>query len=68
VSIDLYGNGHSVTTNQQGVGTHTSAIDLTNGGGAYTMSVTQNSTTAQSYTLQGTCYIAQGCGVSVTQN
>ena len=68
VSIDLYGNGHSVTTNQQGVGTHTSAIDLTNGGGAYTMSVTQNSTTAQSYTLQGTCYVAQGCGVSVTQN
>jgi len=67
LSIDLYGNGHSVSTTQQGVGTHTSAIDLTNGGGAYTMSVTQNSTTAQSYTLQGTCYIAQGCAVSVTQ-
>jgi hypothetical protein len=68
LSIDLYGNGHSVSTTQQSTGAHTSAIDLTNGGGAYTMSVTQNSNIAQSYTLTGTCYVAGGCAVSVTQN
>lgn len=67
LSIDLYGNGHSVSTTQQSTGAHTSAIDLTNGGGAYTMSVTQNSNIAQSYTLTGTCYTASGCAVSVTQ-
>ena len=68
VDIDLSGNGHSVFSRQMNEGAHTSTIDLTNGGGAYTMSVTQNSNTAQSYTLQGTCYVAQGCAVSVTQN
>ena len=68
VDIDLSGNGHSVFSRQMNDGAHTSTIDLTNGGGAYTMSVTQNSNTAQSYTLQGTCYVAQGCAVSVTQN
>ena len=68
VDIDLSGNGHSVFSRQMSEGAHTSTIDLTNGGGAYTMSVTQNSNTAQSYTLQGTCYVAQGCAVSVTQN
>jgi hypothetical protein len=68
VDIDLSGNGHSVISRQMSEGAHTSTIDLTNGGGAYTMSVTQNSNTAQSYTLQGTCYVAQGCAVSVTQN
>ena len=68
VDIDLTGNGHSVFSRQMSEGAHTSTIDLTNGGGAYTMSVTQNSNTAQSYTLQGTCYVAQGCAVSVTQN
>ena len=68
VDIDLSGTGHSVFSRQMSEGAHTSTIDLTNGGGAYTMSVTQNSNTAQSYTLQGTCYVAQGCAVSVTQN
>ena len=68
VDIDLSGNGHSVISRQISEGAHTSTINLSNGGGAYTMSVTQNSNTAQSYTLQGTCYVAQGCAVSVTQN
>ena len=68
VDIDLSGNGHSVFSRQMNDGAHTSTIDLTNGGGAYSASVTQNSTTAKSYTLQGTCYVAQGCAVSVTQN
>ena len=68
VDIDLSGNGHSVFSRQMNNGAHTSTIDLSNGGGAYSLSVTQNSTTAKSYTLQGTCYVAQGCAVSVTQN
>ena len=68
IDIDLSGNGHSVYSRQMNDGAHTSTIDLNNGGGAYSLSVTQNSTTAQSYTLQGTCYTANGCAVSVTQN
>lgn len=68
IDIDLSGNGHSVLSRQMNDGAHTSTIDLSNGGGAYSLSVTQNSTTAQSYTLQGTCYTANGCAVSVTQN
>ena len=68
VDIDLSGNGHSVHSRQMNDGAHTSTIDLSNGGGAYSLSVTQNSLTAQTYSLTGTCYVAGGCAVSVTQN
>jgi len=68
VDIDLSGNGHSVISRQMNDGSHTSTIDLSNGGGAYSLNVTQNSTTAQTYSLTGTCYTANGCAVSVTQN
>ena len=68
VDIDLSGNGHSVISRQMNGGAHTSTIDLSNGGGAYSLNVTQNSQTAQTYSLTGTCYVAGGCAVSVTQN
>ena len=67
VDIDLSGNGHSVISRQMNDGLHTSTIDLSNGGGAYSLSVTQNSRTAQTYSLTGTCYTANGCAVTVTQ-
>jgi len=68
VDIDLSGNGHSVISRQISEGAHTSTINLSNGGGAYSLNVTQNSLTAQTYSLTGTCYVAGGCAVSVTQN
>jgi len=68
VDIDLSGNGHSVISRQMNEGAHTSTINLSNGGGAYSLNVTQNSLTAQTYSLTGTCAIASGCAVSVTQN
>jgi hypothetical protein len=68
VDIDLSGNGHSVISRQISEGAHTSTINLSNGGGAYSLNVTQNSQTAQTYSLTGTCYVAGGCAVSVTQN
>jgi hypothetical protein len=68
VDIDLSGNGHSVYSRQMSEGAHTSTINLSNGGGAYSLNVTQNSLTAQTYSLTGTCYVAGGCAVSVTQN
>jgi len=68
VDIDLSGNGHSVYSRQMNEGAHTSTINLSNGGGAYSLNVIQNSLTAQTYSLTGTCYVAGGCAVSVTQN
>ena len=47
---------------------HTSNIDLTNGGGAYTLDVSQMATTAQSYNLTGTCTNANGCPITINQN
>jgi len=67
LSIELTGNGHNVITDQRHTGAHTSTIDLTNGGGAYSLSVMQNSSSPRSYTLTGTCYIANGCSTTVTQ-
>jgi hypothetical protein len=67
VDIDLAGNGHSVISRQMNSGAHTSTINLSNGGGAYSLNVTQNSLTAQTYSLTGTCYVAGGCAVTVNQ-
>ena len=42
--------------------------NLTNGSNPYSLSLSQNSTTAQNYSMTGTCYTSGGCSVSVTQN
>ena len=66
--ITLTGDDHTVTSVQRGnAGSHNLELDLTNGGGEYTIDTTQNSTTAQTYTLTGTCVTSGGCGVSLTQ-
>lgn len=66
--IDLTGDGHTVTHTQQGGGGATGTINLTNSGGSYTVDVTQNSSSWQSYSLTGSCADTNGCSVSVTQN
>tara|TARA_B110000902_G_scaffold52157_1_gene60204 strand:+ start:3759 stop:4499 length:741 start_codon:yes stop_codon:yes gene_type:complete len=64
----LTGNDHDVTSSQEGTGTHSMTLDLTNGGGAYTVNTIQDSTTNQSYSLTGICTNTIGCAISVTQN
>ena len=60
-------DGHTVDIAQRHAN-HTSNVDLTNGGGAYTLNVSQMATTAQSYNLTGTCTNANGCALTINQN
>ena len=60
-------DGHTVDVAQRHAN-HTSNIDLTNGGGAYTLNVSQMATTAQSYNLTGTCTNGTGCALTINQN
>lgn len=64
--IKLRGNGHNVSLHQTGQANHKATIDLTNSGASATVSVTQQGTTAQSYSLQQTC-VALPCGATITQ-
>ena len=67
--IVLTGDDHTVTGTQWGQGgAHNFTVDLTNSGGAYSMSTTQSSNTAQTYSLTGSCTTVGGCAVTVTQN
>lgn len=67
--IVLTGDGHAVDINQRGSNSASAAIDLTNSGGAYDFTLTQNVTTsADSYSITGYCYTANGCTVNVNRN
>ena len=65
----LTGDDHTVTSVQRGgmSGGHSLELDLTNAGGEYTVTTTQNSSTAQTYSLTGMCTATGGCGITVNQ-
>jgi hypothetical protein len=67
--IVLTGNDHTVYGEQRGgmYGSHNITMDLTNNGGGYNISTTQNSANAQTYSLTGSCVTLGGCAVTVTQ-
>jgi hypothetical protein len=69
--IVLTGDGHSVDASQRGTMAHSFDVDLTNGGGAYSITSTQttnNTETSKTYSLTGTCTNTTGCSVTITQN
>ena len=69
--IVLTGDDHTVDANQRGTMAHSFEVDLTNGGGAYSVTSTQttnNSTTSKTYSLTGICTNSAGCSISVSQN
>jgi hypothetical protein len=67
--VVLTGDGHSVDVMQRGTEYASAAIDLTNGGGSYDLTLTQNvSTTSGAYSVTGTCYTLGGCSVTVNRN
>ena len=67
--VVLTGDGHSVDVMQRGTEYASAAIDLTNGGGSYDLTLTQNvSTTSGAYSVTGTCYTTTGCAVTVNGN
>ena len=69
--IVLDGDYHSVDATQRGTMAHSFEVDLTNSGGAYSVTSTQttnNTTTSKTYSLTGICTNTAGCSVSVSQN
>jgi hypothetical protein len=69
--ILLTGDGHTIDADQRGTMSHTFAVDLTNGGGAYTITShqnTNNTVTSKSYSLTGTCTNPSGCVLTISQN
>jgi hypothetical protein len=67
LDLKLNGNGHTVNAIQQGPGNHAATIDLTNNGGASTLNMTQQGSTAQTYSIQQSCAAAQGCSATIVQ-
>tara|TARA_R110001632_G_scaffold2853_1_gene12452 strand:+ start:28317 stop:29153 length:837 start_codon:yes stop_codon:yes gene_type:complete len=67
--IVLTGDDHTVYAEQRGgmYGAHSITMDLTNAGGAYNVSVVQNSANPKTYGITGSCASNGGCGVTVTQ-
>jgi len=67
--IVLTGDGHTVDVDQRGSNSASAAIDLTNSGGAYNFTLTQNVTTsADSYSITGTCATFGGCNLTINRN
>lgn len=67
LDLKLMGNGHNVNALQQGAGNHAATIDLTNSGGASTLNMTQQGSTAQIYSIQQSCATAGGCSTTIVQ-
>lgn len=64
--VELSGDDHSVSVNQRGSHYASSDISLTNNGGAYDLTVTQNVTSStHTYSITGTCATIGGCTVTV---
>jgi hypothetical protein len=67
--VVLTGDGHAVDINQRGSNSANASVDLTNSGGAYDFTLTQNVTTsADTYSITGYCYNSAGCAVTVNRN
>ena len=67
--VVLTGDGHDVDINQRGSNYASATVDLTNSGGAYDFTLSQNVTTSSdTYSITGYCYNSAGCAVSVNRN
>ena len=62
----VYADDSNVSVLQHGSGAHTAYIDVSGSYGS-NISLEQNSSTAQSYSLTQGCFTVGGCNVSVTQ-
>ena len=67
LDFDLTGNGHTLDVDQLGTGAHNAEITLINGSAASSVTLTQQGSTAQSYSIEQTCYTVGGCSTTVTQ-
>ena len=67
LDFDLTGNGHTLDVDQLGTGAHDAEITLIYGSAASSVTLTQQGSTAQSYSIEQTCYTVGGCSTTVTQ-
>lgn len=67
IDLSLTGNGHNVNATQKDSGTHKATINLQNFGGASLLTLTQQGSTGQQYSILQQCANLNGCTVSVTQ-
>ena len=67
--IVLTGDDHTVDVYQRGSQSANATVDLTNSGGAYNFTLTQNVTTsADTYSITGICTTVTGCNITVNRN
>ena len=67
--IVLTGDGHTVDVDQRGSNAASAELNLTNSGGAYNYTLSQNVTTsADSISVFGSCANASGCTVTVNRD
>lgn len=67
--IVLTGDGHTVDVDQRGSNNASAEINLTNSGGAYNYTLSQNVTTsADSFSVTGSCANTAGCSITVNRN
>jgi hypothetical protein len=67
LDVKLLGDGHNVNALQQGSGNHAATIELTNTGGSSTVNMTQQGSTAQTYSIQQSCATPSGCSTTIVQ-
>jgi hypothetical protein len=67
LDLTVTGNNHSVNITQKDSGNHKATINLANVGGASNLTLIQQGSTGQVYSIMQQCANLSGCSVSVTQ-
>jgi hypothetical protein len=67
LDLSLNGNNNSASITQTGSAGHKATINLTNVGGASALTLLQQGSTAQIYSISQQCANLSGCSISVTQ-
>ena len=68
IDIDITGDANAVSVVQEGNGSHTATMNLSSPyGPAYSVNLTQQGNTGQSYTMSGICTNPNGCAYIVNQ-
>lgn len=67
LDLTLSGNGNSANITQTGTAGHKATVNLVNAGGPSSLTLVQQGTTAQVYSITQQCATLSGCSVSVTQ-
>lgn len=67
LDLSLNGNSNSANITQTGSAGHKATVNLTNAGGASALTLIQQGSTAQVYSISQQCANLSGCSISVTQ-